>query len=182
LFARRWAAILASAATAALGLGTAACGGSSSSSSSTPTTGQRATPVAVTVSQLRAIAKNAGHPLYWIGPAPPGATLELTTIADGRSYLRYLPQGVQVGTAQRFLTIGTYTQPVVALPSVRAAAAKRHALTRALPGGGLAVQYPNIRQSVYLAFPGAHYLVEVFDPSPAKALRLATTGKVVPIS
>jgi hypothetical protein len=34
---------------------------------------------------------------------------------------------------------------------------------------------------VSLVLPGANYEVEVYDPSAATALRLATGGKVVPI-
>jgi hypothetical protein len=54
-------------------------------------------------------------------------------------------------------------------------------VTRTLKDGSLAVQYKSRPSSVYLVFPGALYEVEVYDPNPATAFRLATTGKVLPI-
>ena len=77
--------------------------------------------------------------------------------------------------------IGTYMRSAPPYDAVRKAAAAKHATIRSLTGGGLAVQYGTDPQSVYLVFPGAAYEVEVYDPSPARALRLATSGKVVPI-
>jgi hypothetical protein len=35
--------------------------------------------------------------------------------------------------------------------------------------------------SVYLAWPGSRYEVEVFDPSPKHALDLVLSGAIVPI-
>ena len=164
-------------------LALAGCGSSSSSSSGATTTSgaapARAIPVGVTASQLHAIAKSAGHPIYWAGTA--SGTYELTTIADGRTYIRYLPPGTRVGSSHTYLTIGTYTRPSPPYASVRSAALAKHATIKALSGGGLAVQYHSRPQSVYLILPHALYEVEVFDPSAATAFRLATTGKVVPI-
>ena len=60
-------------------------------------------------------------------------------------------------------------------------AARQHAVTRTFKDGSVAVQYRTRPDSVYLVFPGALYEVEVYDPNPATALRLATAGKVVPI-
>lgn len=153
----------------------AACGGSSSSSSSV----KRAIPIAVTEAQLKSIAASAGHPIFWAGPF--NGTYELTTIADGRTYIRYLPPGIPVGDPSRRLTIGTYVRSAPPFETVRKAAVDKHAVTRTLKDGSLAVQYRTRPQSVYLVFPGALYEVEVYSPNPATARRLATTGKVVPI-
>jgi hypothetical protein len=159
-----------------LSLALAACGGSSSSTSSGP---KRAIPVAVTPSQLKSIAASAGHPVFWEGRF--NGTYELTTIADGRTYIRYLPPGIPVGDSSRHLTIGTYVQSSPPFEAVRSAAIKKHATIVTMKDGSIAVQYHNRPTSVYLVFPGAMYEVEVYDPNPATALRLATTGKVVPI-
>jgi hypothetical protein len=167
----------ASALAAVAALALAACGGSSSSSSTNAP--NRAIPVAVKPAQLKSIAGSAGHPIYWAGPF--NGTYELTTIADGRTYIRYLPPGIPVGDPSRHLTIGTYVRPSPPFESVRSAALKKHAVTRTLKDGSLAVQYRDRPTSVYLVFPGALYEVEVYDPNPATALSLATTGKVIPI-
>jgi hypothetical protein len=165
---------------AALALALAGCGSSSIGSSSTTSTAPgRAVPVGVSATQLHAIAKSAGHPIYWAGTA--AGTYELTSIADGRTYVRYLPPGTPVGSAHPYLTIGTYTRPSPPYNAVRSAGLAKHATLKALKGGGLAVQYRARPTSVYLIFPHAKYEVEVYDPSGATAFRLATTGKVVQI-
>jgi hypothetical protein len=157
------------------------CGGSGNSSPASGSTGQpaRAIPVAVSASQLRALAAAAGHPIYWAGTAP--GTYEFTTIADGRSYVRYLPPGVPVGSPLGYLTVGTYVQSSPPFAAVRKAALGKRATIKPLRGGGLAIQYRTRPQSVYLVFPGARYEVEVYDPSPARALALAASGKVAPV-
>ena len=164
-------------------LALAGCGGSisGSSSTSTPSSGPaRAVPIGVSATQLHAIAASDGHPVYWAGAAR--GTYELTTIADGRTYIRYLPPGVPVGAGSTYLTIGTYVRPSPPFNAVHQAALNKHATIKALgKTGALAVQYRNRPSSVYMIFPGARYEVEVFDPSGATAFRLATTGKVVPI-
>jgi hypothetical protein len=162
-----------------LALAIAGCGSSGSSSSSTSTAPKRATPVAVTPTQLRALVKADGHPIFWSGPF--NGTYELTTIADGRTYIRYLPPGIPVGDPSLHLTIGTYVRPTPPYNSVKAAATSKKATVRTLKDGSLAVQYHSRPQSVYLVFPGALYEVEVYDPSAATAMHLATTGKIVPI-
>lgn len=174
---RRGAPVAVALAATALSLAIAACGGSSSSTTTAPP--NRAIPVAVTPSQLKSLAASAGHPIFWAGPF--NGTYELTTIADGRTYVRYLPPGIPIGDPSRHLTIGTYVRPGPPFEDVRKAAAAKHAVTRTLKDGSLAVQYRSRPESVYLVFPGALYEVEVYDPNPATAFRLATTGKVVPI-
>jgi hypothetical protein len=170
-------------AIASVVLALAGCGGSSSSSSTTAGSSgpapSPAIPVGVTPSQLHSIAASAGHPIYWAGTAT--GTYELTTIADGRTYIRYLPPGAHVGSSKTYLTIGTYVRPSPPYGAVRSAGVAKHATIKLLKGGGLAVQYPARQRSVYLVFPGVRYEVEVYDPSAATAFRLATTGKIVPV-
>jgi hypothetical protein len=169
----------------AVALAIAGCGGSSTLSSSSATTSgggtaPHATPVAVTASQLHALAKAAKHPIFWDGTA--AGTYELTTIADGRTYIRYLPPGVAVGSSRTYLTIGTYARSSSPYAAVRNAGLAKHATIKAVgKTGELAVQYKARPQSVYLISPRANYEVEVYDPSSATAFRLATTGKIVPI-
>lgn len=175
-------AALATAVLPALAL--SACGSSGTTttgaSTSTGSAPKPAIPVAATPGKLRSIAGAAGHPIYWAGTF--NGTYELTTIGDGRTYVRYLPTGTPVGSANHYLTIGTYMLSSPPFASVQTAAAKKHAVVVKLKGGALAVQYKTRPESVYLVFPGASYEVEVYDPSAATALKDATTGKVVPIT
>ena len=48
-------------------------------------------------------------------------------------------------------------------------------------GGGIAFYARSAPSSVYLAFPGSNVQIEVYDPSPAAARRLVTSGKIVPL-
>lgn len=130
--------------------------------------------------RLVAFARSVGHPVYWAGPQP-RFTYELSRTKDGRVYIRYLPPGVKVGTSKPdYLTIGTYPQRN-AFATLRATAKKQGARLIGLADGGLAFQYKSRPTSVYFAFPGSNYQIEVFDPSSARALQLVVSGQVLPV-
>src|SRR5204862_98607 len=100
-----------------------------------------------------------------------GATEETLDITA-----HFIRQGA-VGTKHEYLTIGTYPTKN-ALAAVRAIAKRLRATPLTLSGGGLAVQDTKHPSSVYFAYPGSDYQVEVFDPSPARARSLALSGRV----
>jgi hypothetical protein len=140
----------------------------------------RAPATAASIQRLNAFAGSVGHPIYWVG-SQPSFTYELSRTKDGRVYIRYLPPGTKLGNSNpNYLTIGTYPQPN-AFATLQAAAKKQGIRTLHLPGGGLAFQYKNRPTSVYLAYPGSDYQIEVFDPSAARALRLVASGQVKPV-
>jgi hypothetical protein len=141
---------------------------------------QQAPAAAVSIPRLDAFASSVGHPIYWVG-AQPRFTYELSRTRDGRVYIRYLPPGVGIGNPNpKYLTVGTYPQRH-ALVTLRATAKKQGVHTVQLAGGGRAFQYKGRPTSVYLAYPGSDYQVEVFDPSPTRALQLVTSGHVQPV-
>jgi len=138
-------------------------------------------PQAAGVEQLRDLAASVGHDVYWAGPAGAGTELELTHEADGRIFVRYLNGDGEVGdTRPRFTTVATYPVPA-ALAALRKEADGPDAITRTLPGGGLAYLNADQPTSVYLAWPGSDYEVEVFDPSPKHALDLVLEGAITPV-
>jgi hypothetical protein len=138
-------------------------------------------PRAASAAQLRDLSASIGHDVYWTGSPAAGTELELTHQADGRIYVRYLRGDGKVGDARpRFTTVGTYPVPA-ALAALRKQAKQPGAVTRDLPGGGLAYMNADRPTSVYLAWPGSGYEVEVFDPSPKRALDLVLAGAVVPV-
>jgi hypothetical protein len=140
----------------------------------------QAPAAAASQQRLVAFARSVGHPVYWAGPQP-RFTYELSRTKDGRVYIRYLPPGVKVGTSRpNYLTIGTYPQRN-ALATLRATAEKQRARLIGLRDGGLAFQYKSRPTSVYIAFPGSNYQIEVFDPSSARALQLVVSGQVLPV-
>jgi hypothetical protein len=156
-------------------------GGDSSSSS----TGQTQTvpaiaPVAASPDRLRSLSVEVGRPIYWAGPQE-DTTYELTRTSQDRIYVRYLPQGVSVGTKQADYTIvGTY--PVSNAYGVLQSLAKKQGESSfTAPRGGIAVYDTSRSTNVYLAYPGSNVQIEVFDPSAKRARELITSGQVGPV-
>jgi hypothetical protein len=142
----------------------------------TPTT-SAVGPVAAPAKVLSALVANVGHTVYWAGPIA-GETPEFTRTTIDRVYVRYLPKGVDVGDKRSdFLIIATY-------PFLNAYAALKKAAKGSevkIPGGGIALVSKTNPKSVAFAFPKAAYQGEVYDPSPKKALRVATSGTLRPV-
>jgi hypothetical protein len=135
---------------------------------------------AASESELKSFADSASHPVYWAGPKE-DHTYELTRTTNGFVYVRYLPEGTEVGDPRsRFLTIGTYPRPGAFAELQRAAKAKGSVSVK-IGDGGLAVFSETRPTSVYVGYPDAKYQVEVFHPSPDEARRLALSGLVVPV-
>ena len=131
-------------------------------------------------SELHSFAESVSHPVYWAGPKD-GYTYEVTRTTDGRVYVRYLPQGTDVGDPRaRFLTVGTYP-PAGAFAELKRAARAKGAVSLKLERGGLAIFSEARPTSVYFGYPDARYQVEVYHPSPTEARRLALSGQVVPV-
>jgi hypothetical protein len=134
-------------------------------------------PVAVSPSGLRTLQRALGHPIYWAGPRA-GNTYEVTQKRDGTVYVRYLPRGVDVGDARGdFLIIVTYPYPN-ALQAIRRVENGRGI---SVPGRGLALVAEGYERSVHLAYPNVDYQIEVYNPSPVVARRVATSGRVRPV-
>ncbi len=137
-------------------------------------------PKIVSADELESIAEDAEHPIYWAGERP-GTELEYERTADGLIYIRYLTDEAEAGDpSNSFLTIGTYKtdDPIAELEkNAKSPNAARHIL----PGGGLMVVDTEQPTSVYLAFRDGEVQVEVYDPDPAAAIRLANSGDVVPL-
>ena len=137
----------------------------------------KAVPVAATTEELGALAADVKHPVYWAGERA-GSTYELTRTRDGRIYIRYLPKGVDVGDPRpKYTTVATYPQ-ADAYSATVAASKREGAKAYNTKSGALVVTNAATPTSVYFAFEGVPYLVEVFDPSAAKALDLALSGKI----
>jgi hypothetical protein len=136
-------------------------------------------PVAATPALLRATSAARSTPLYWAGTRS-GTTYELTNTA-GRTWVRYLPKGTPVGSPRPdYLSIGTYAMPN-ALAQIKTIANRAGSVRVPIANGGIAVYSKSRPTSVYLAYPGAPYEVEVFDPNAATALQLVTSGQIVPV-
>lgn len=133
-------------------------------------------PVALNASGLRTLALTVGEPIYWAG-ARAGYLYELSRTDNGNVFIRYLPPGVEAGAkGAKYLIVATYpfSDAFAALEKVAGGRGVQ------VPGGGLALVDEKYPKSVHLAFPNVNYQVEVFDPSPKRALAVATSGQVRP--
>jgi hypothetical protein len=128
----------------------------------------------VSVNTLKQLAVSLHHPIYWLGEKP-GSTYELTRTADGKLYVRYLPQGVKAGSSTPYTTVAMYPSPH-ALATLRPLANDKGAESYEIQGGGLALFAANYPRSVHVAFPDLDYQIEVFDPTPHRALDLVKSG------
>jgi hypothetical protein len=136
-------------------------------------------PAAVSESQLKSLASQSSHPIYWAGPKH--GAYELTRTTDGRTYIRYLPSADKVGDrTPNYLTVGTYPTKQ-AFSALRRAAARDGAVSANVDHGGLLVFNNSAPKSVYFSYPKSGYQVEVYDPSPLQARGLVLSGSIKPI-
>lgn len=146
-------------------------GGTSSTSPAAPSGA-----AAASVKQIQNLAASLGQPVFWVG-ARKGFTYELTKLASGNIYVRYLPAGVKVGAGKPYLTVVTYAFPG-AFAAIQKQAAARGAVSVKVAHGGIAVLDAAYPKSVHLAYPSVNYQVEVFDPTPAHAMEMVAAGQV----
>jgi len=126
--------------------------------------------------ELEAQTRTFGKPIYWAGPVR-GFSYEFTRIRNGDSYVRYLPQGLRAGASGGYLTVATYPFSPAYDALEGAVKGKAHAG----PGRSLVYVRPYYPESVLMAFHGFPYQVEVFDPSAATSVAIATSGKIQPV-
>jgi hypothetical protein len=149
----------------------------SSSSGPTTTTVAKTGPVVLSATGLKTLAAAVGQPIYWAGPRP-NMYYELIRTAEGKVYVRYLPPGVKAGAPEAvYLTVATYPFPG-AYEALREVGGGRE---KPVAGDGIALVDSGHPQSVHVAFSGVDYQVEVYDPSPQRALAAALSGNVRPV-
>jgi hypothetical protein len=145
-----------------------------------PSPEQTGQPIAVSEEELREIAGGWAHPIYWLGPRE-DVIYELTRLPNGQVYVRYLPEGVDVGDPRaEYETVGTYPAED-GVAAIQENAERLGAETFEPPGGGVAYFDAGTPTNVHFAPPGASYQVEVFHPQAGRAEELVRGGDVVPI-
>jgi len=101
---------------------------------------------------------------YWVGPRK-GHAYELTTTRADRTFVRYLPAGVNPGDPRPdFLTVATYPLGTTGRAALRSAGRETGAQTVELPGGALMATNPAQPTSAYYARRGWRFEVEVYQP------------------
>jgi hypothetical protein len=133
----------------------------------------------VSVDSLRKAAGTEETPIYWAGQTA-GTDLELSQPAPDRTYVRYLPTGVEAGDPKPFLTVSSYSfeDPTAAL---RSRSQEPGGVLATAPGNGTVYFSREDPKSVYLAYPETEVEIEVFAPEFKEALELATSGHIVPV-
>jgi hypothetical protein len=135
-------------------------------------------PILLSADELAAYAETTDAPVYWAGATETGR-IELTTTSAG-TFVRYLPPGAAAGTDDRSLTVATY--PLAhAFATATARARGAQMTSERTQRGGLAVWNRARPTSVYLAFPGARQLIEIYSPDAGEARRLARSARVVAV-
>ena len=133
----------------------------------------------VSAGELLGAMAGVGYPVFWVG-AEDGVAYEVTRIADGRTYVRYLPAGSEAESKEPFLTVGSYF--INDAYGVTSRQAERSgASSFSLQGNGIALPNGDDPRSVYVAYPDIDVQIEVYDPAPGRALGLVRSGALTPI-
>ena len=135
------------------------------------------TQILLTARQLAAESQALGTPIYWAG-AQSGYRYEFIRNDRGYLYVLYQPErvGVRDLVGARLVVVA---YPVPEAFDVLETQADGNAI--AGPNGSIILVNRADPRSVYLAFPGVDYEIEVNDPSPAVALSIAKSGEVRPV-
>ena len=146
-----------------------------SGSSGTSTTAPRI----VSPDELRQAGADADNAIYWAGEMD-GTELELNELSSGGAQVRYLPQGAEVGAQNAgALTVGTYplADPTAQLDGY---AARPGAIVKRAKDGREVVSNSDSPTSVYFVSADNSVQIEVYDPSPKRAMSIALSGDVRP--
>ncbi|HEY2334881.1 MAG TPA: hypothetical protein VGH58_07745 [Solirubrobacterales bacterium] len=134
----------------------------------------------VSEAELGETAAALGQPVYWAG-AQAGNELELTELSEGGgTQVRYVPEGTEVGGGSAaLLTIGSYPLPNPE-KALEGFAKRPGSIVRHGKGGAEVVSSEESPTSAYFVSPDNSVQVEVYDPSPQRAMSLALSGRVQP--
>jgi hypothetical protein len=137
-------------------------------------------PTAASVSQLHDFASGR-QTVFWAGP-PEEGKIELTKTRSGAVYIRYLTRGAKIGDpTARYTTIGTYSMQA-AYAALQQSARSKGAVAFKAANEAFALWRRARPTSIYLAYRGTPYLVEIYDPNPRRARSLAKSGKINRVS
>jgi hypothetical protein len=135
--------------------------------------------IAASAAALNALPGHLSHPVYWEG-AQPRVKYELTVTPTGSVFVRYLAPTAKLGTNVAYPFVASLPVPSAFAVTSRVAA-KPTSVRIPVPGGGVAFYGRTLPTNVYLAFPGSNYQIELFDPNPAHARSVVSSGLVRPL-
>lgn len=133
---------------------------------------------ALTESELITAVKSTGISVFWLGSTA-GAKYAFNNLAEDQNFIRYLPGGNGVGdTSEKYRIVGTYADPN-AYTTMQKAAESNTGVSAVNPDGSIVFYSKATPLHVYLAFKNLPYQIEIFDPVPGVALKLATTPGIL---
>ena len=137
--------------------------------------------VALSAGELRAAVADTGQTIYWVGPEE-NAMYTLENFGDTSIFIRYLPEGKGADdTREIYLVIATYFVNN-AYEAIRAAGEEQDSVGLISPDGAAIYYSKKSPTNVYMAFPNQSIQIEIFDPTPGRAIELATTdGAIQPV-
>lgn len=138
--------------------------------------------IALSEAELKSAVARLGSDVYWVGPLK-DAKYALDVNEAGATFVRYLPNGEGIDDpTKKYLIVATY-RVNAAYDAVRAAGNEQDGIGLMTADGAAVYYNKNASTNVYMAFPGQDFQIEVFDPSPGRALQLVnTSGLVRPIN
>ena len=133
--------------------------------------------VALSESELIDVITQLKRNVYWTGPEK-GAKYTVNALTDGQTYIRYLPGGKGVSdTLPKYRTVGTY-ESEDAYTATLAAGNEANGVSFTTADGRVIHYNKSSSDNVYLAYKGKPYQIEIFDPNPETALKMANDNKV----
>jgi hypothetical protein len=137
--------------------------------------------MALSEQELKSVVMNLNSVIYWAGPLE-NAKYTLNVDEAGAAFIRYLPNGDGANdTEKKYLTVATY-KVNAAFDAVKAAGNEQDGIGLITADGAAVYYNKNSASNVYLAYPGQDLQIEVFDPTPGRALQLVnTTGLLKPV-
>jgi len=133
----------------------------------------------LTLAALNKQVASIGTPVYWVG-SKPGVTYRYIRNPNGNVYLSYLPKGVAVGASGLYPTVGTYVMKNAAATTQKAGG--QAGAVRVKVAGAEAFYTKAKPDSIYVAFNGSDYQIEVYDPDATKALAAVKSGQLKAVS
>jgi hypothetical protein len=133
-------------------------------------------PQIVTRDELLAKAKSFGLATYWNGQMV-GTQIELTITTQGQFYVRYLPEGVEVGSKDKYFTVASLYD-ANAYINVQNLAAQPGAKWRTYQTGATAAAASATDENIYFAYDGYPILVDVFTTNPDEGWALVDAGAI----
>ena len=134
----------------------------------------------VSEAELADVAESAGHSVYWAGPIA-GKELEASESAAGEVQVSYVDEGTDPGGSKaELLTIGTY--PMADAAAALDALAEREGSTIGqTKSGDEVVSVAELPTSAFLSSPDGSLQIEIYDPTPGRAMGIALSGDVEPV-